>query len=59
MLWTWQQVVVILEWLHANRNEGCTEYAFEASASNGHIHIVEWLTQNRQAILHESDQDSV
>ena len=33
--------------LHENRSEGCTKYAMNLAAGNGHLHVVQWLHKNR------------
>ncbi|POM70923.1 Hypothetical protein PHPALM_12579 [Phytophthora palmivora] len=37
----------ILQWLHTNRNEGCTTFALNIAASKGNLPMVQWLHQNR------------
>ena len=37
----------VVEWLHANRSEGCTTLAMDDAAANGHLHVVVWLHANR------------
>ncbi|CAM9752460.1 unnamed protein product, partial [Heterosigma akashiwo] len=37
----------VVEWLHANRSEGCTREAMVRAASGGHLSVVEWLHANR------------
>ena len=37
----------IIEWLHEDREEGCTTTAMNWAAGNGHLHVVEWLHENR------------
>ncbi|CAM9965367.1 unnamed protein product, partial [Heterosigma akashiwo] len=36
----------VLQWLHANRSEGCTKSAMDEAAGNGHLSVVEWLHAN-------------
>lgn len=38
----------IIKWLHANRSEGCTEWAMDGAAKNGYIDIVRWLNDNNK-----------
>ena len=33
----------IVQWLHTNRNEGCTKYAMDVALSNGHLDVLQWL----------------
>ncbi|KAK1935021.1 putative ankyrin repeat protein [Phytophthora citrophthora] len=40
--------LAVLQWLHANRNEGCTAFAMGIAAANGQLEMVEWLHQNRR-----------
>lgn len=35
-----------LNWLHRNRNEGCSYLATINAASNGHLHVLKWLHKN-------------
>jgi hypothetical protein len=37
----------IVQWLHENRDEGCTTDAMNMVVQNGHLHVVEWLHENR------------
>jgi hypothetical protein len=37
----------IVQWLHANRTEGCTYCAMDFAAEEGHLHVVQWLHENR------------
>jgi ankyrin repeat protein len=37
----------IVEWLHKNRKEGCTTWAMDWAARNGHLEVVEFLHKNR------------
>ena len=37
----------VVEWLHANRPEGCSIEAMDRAAGQGHLSIVEWLHANR------------
>ncbi|KAF0718347.1 Aste57867_1751 [Aphanomyces stellatus] len=37
----------IVEWLHLNRNEGCTTAAMDFAAANGHLEIVQFLHLHR------------
>lgn len=36
----------IVQWLHFNRNEGCTKYSMDWAANSGHVEIVKWLNRN-------------
>ncbi|KAK1930038.1 putative ankyrin repeat protein [Phytophthora citrophthora] len=36
-----------VQWLHANRTEGCTTDAMDCAAANGHLDVVKWLQANR------------
>ena len=36
-----------LQWLHANRSEGCTAWAMNYAARNGHLEVMQWLHANR------------
>ena len=38
----------VIQWLHENREEGCTHWAMDWAASKGHLHVVQWLHKNRQ-----------
>jgi hypothetical protein len=38
--------LVVVKWLHANRNEGCTRYAMDRAEANGHLDVVRWLHEN-------------
>ncbi|KAF1781583.1 Ankyrin repeat-containing domain [Phytophthora cactorum] len=38
--------VVIMEWLHSSRSEGCSALAATGAAANGHLHALEWLIQH-------------
>lgn len=33
----------VVRWLLFHRREGGTAAAFEAAATNGHVHVLEWL----------------
>ncbi|ETV95418.1 hypothetical protein H310_11292 [Aphanomyces invadans] len=33
----------IIQWLHANRKEGCTSAAMDHAARNGHVDVCDWL----------------
>lgn len=33
----------VVQWLHENHTEGCTEYAMNDAASRGHLEVVMWL----------------
>lgn len=35
----------VVQWLHANRTEGCTTKAIQYAARNGHLEVVRWLFQ--------------
>ncbi|KAK1929391.1 putative ankyrin repeat protein [Phytophthora citrophthora] len=37
----------IVQWLHANRTEGCTTDSMDCAAANGHLDVVKWLQANR------------
>ncbi|KAI8923768.1 hypothetical protein BC831DRAFT_469530 [Entophlyctis helioformis] len=37
----------IVQWLHANRTEGCTTRALDWAAEKGHLHVIQWLLANR------------
>ncbi|ETL86474.1 hypothetical protein L917_14092, partial [Phytophthora nicotianae] len=37
----------VIQWLHANRTEGCTTDAMNRAAWNGHLDIIQWLHPNR------------
>ncbi|RLN43697.1 hypothetical protein BBJ28_00013362 [Nothophytophthora sp. Chile5] len=37
----------VVQWLHANRTEGCTTAAMDGAAVSGHLHVVQWLHANR------------
>ncbi|OWZ05794.1 hypothetical protein PHMEG_00022045 [Phytophthora megakarya] len=37
----------MVQWLHANRSEGCTEKAMDEAASRGHFDVVKWLHTHR------------
>ncbi len=37
----------VVNWLHENREEGCTEWAMDLAAANGHLPVVKWLHENR------------
>ncbi|RLN43696.1 hypothetical protein BBJ28_00013361 [Nothophytophthora sp. Chile5] len=37
----------VVQWLHANRTEGCTTVAMDGAAFNGHLRVVQWLHANR------------
>lgn len=37
----------MIEWLHDNRQEGCTQAAADWAASNGHIRVLRWLVRKR------------
>jgi hypothetical protein len=37
----------VLQWLHANRSEGCTYRAMNYAAAGGHLEMVKWLHENR------------
>ncbi|KAL2919053.1 hypothetical protein HK105_201323 [Polyrhizophydium stewartii] len=37
----------IVEWMSANRREGCTSDAMDGAAANGHLRMVRWLHSNR------------
>lgn len=39
----WSQEV--LQWLHHNRTEGCTQAAADWAAGNGHADVLRWLLQ--------------
>jgi len=34
--------------LHDNRDEGCTEYAMDWAAENGHLDVVKFLEENKK-----------
>jgi hypothetical protein len=36
----------VVQWIHANRTEGCTANAMDWAVKYGHIHIIEWLREN-------------
>eukprot|EP00639_Heterosigma_akashiwo_P015001 CAMPEP_0206372396 /NCGR_PEP_ID=MMETSP0294-20121207/7082_1 /ASSEMBLY_ACC=CAM_ASM_000327 /TAXON_ID=39354 /ORGANISM="Heterosigma akashiwo, Strain CCMP2393" /LENGTH=262 /DNA_ID=CAMNT_0053819763 /DNA_START=171 /DNA_END=959 /DNA_ORIENTATION=- len=44
----WRGHLPVVEWLHANRSEGCTKSAMDLAAQEGHLSVVEWLHFNRQ-----------
>ena len=33
--------------LHENRTEGCSTFAMNGAAENGHLEVVKWLHENR------------
>ncbi|EGZ07620.1 hypothetical protein PHYSODRAFT_464812, partial [Phytophthora sojae] len=33
----------LLQWLRANRMEGCSAEAFKGAAANGHLDVLQWL----------------
>ena len=37
----------VVEWLHDNREEGCTVHAMNRAAFYGHLLMVKWLHENR------------
>ncbi|RLN98927.1 hypothetical protein BBJ28_00014959 [Nothophytophthora sp. Chile5] len=37
----------MVQWLHANRSEGCTTDAMHDAAANGHLEVVQWLYANQ------------
>lgn len=37
----------IVEWLHRNRTEGCTEHALYNAVACGHLEVAKWLHKNR------------
>ena len=37
----------VVEWLHENRKEGCTQSAMNWAAMNGHLDVVKWLYKNQ------------
>jgi hypothetical protein len=39
--------LALLEWLHRNRAEGCSEDAMDWAARNGHLEVVQWLHRYR------------
>ncbi|KAG6942496.1 hypothetical protein JG687_00019031 [Phytophthora cactorum] len=39
--------VDVVEWLHTNRNEGCTTSAMDEADKNRFWDVVDWLGQNR------------
>lgn len=51
----------IVEWLHRNRTEGCTEEAMDLAAQGGHFDVVVFLHRNRSegcspaASMHAAD----
>ncbi|KAH9126762.1 hypothetical protein LEN26_009276 [Aphanomyces euteiches] len=36
-----------IQFLHANRTEGCTERAMDLAAANNHLEVLQWLNANR------------
>jgi hypothetical protein len=36
----------VIHWLHENRTEGCTTWAFEAAARNNNLATLKWLSLN-------------
>jgi hypothetical protein len=40
--------LTVVQWLHANRKEGCTTDAMDYAARNGHLTVVQWLHANRK-----------
>ncbi len=36
----------LVQWLHENRREGCTDWAVVIAAQNGHLEVVQWLYAN-------------
>jgi hypothetical protein len=38
----------VVQWLHGNRQEGCSKFAMEYAAVNGHLQVVQWLHENRR-----------
>lgn len=38
--------LLIVQWLHTNRTEGCTIEAMEFAAANGHLEILQWLHEH-------------
>ncbi|KAE9103948.1 hypothetical protein PF007_g14222 [Phytophthora fragariae] len=38
----------VVQWLHENRTEGCTDKAMDYAAMNGQLHVVKWLHVNRR-----------
>jgi len=47
----------LVEWLHANRSEGCTIEAMDRAAEGGHLSVVEWLHANRSEGCTKSAMD--
>lgn len=37
----------IVQWLHANRSEGCSTHAMDSAAACGHLEIIKWLHKYR------------
>lgn len=37
----------VVQWLHSNRQEGCTTRAVDDAAKNGFLDVVKWLLENR------------
>ncbi|KAJ3406795.1 hypothetical protein HDV05_005830, partial [Chytridiales sp. JEL 0842] len=40
--------LLVLQFLHRHRTEGCTEWALTLAAVNGHVEVVRFLHENRQ-----------
>ena len=46
----------VVQWLHANRQEGCTTLAINWAAKNGHLDIVQWLKENVTMFRNMTDE---
>ncbi|OWY94705.1 hypothetical protein PHMEG_00035490 [Phytophthora megakarya] len=43
----------LMQWLHSNRDEGCTTLAMDLAARNGYLNMVKWLRKYRSERLYE------
>ncbi|KAF0694381.1 Aste57867_14750 [Aphanomyces stellatus] len=39
--------IVVVEWLHMHRTEGCSHWALDGAARNGHLKVVHFLVNHR------------
>ncbi|GMF23376.1 unnamed protein product [Phytophthora lilii] len=43
----WIELQQTVQWLHENRDEGCSAEAMNGAATDGYLEIVKWLQEHR------------
>jgi len=41
-------IILVVQWLHENRSEGCSKRAIDWAAENGQLEVIQFLHLNRK-----------